>query len=54
MKIYKVRFIGRHVGAIGAFARISTTVKAESEEQARLKLYEEYQDISQLEISEVK
>lgn len=53
-RIYKVKFIGRHVGAIGAFAKISTTIKAETEEQARLKLYDEYEHIQQLEISEVR
>jgi hypothetical protein len=54
MKIYKVKFVGRHVGAIGAFVRFSTTVKAETEEEAREKLYAEYEHIQNLEITEVK
>jgi len=53
MKIYKVKFIGRHIGAIGSFVRFSTTIKSENEEQAKLKLYEEYEHVQHLEISEV-
>lgn len=50
MHIYKVKFIGRRVGAIGAFVRFSTTIKADNEHEARLKLYEEYEHIQNLDI----
>lgn len=54
MKIYKVKFIGRHRDAIRSFVRFSTTIKAENVQEAILKLYENYQDIQKFEIREVK
>jgi translation initiation factor IF-3 len=53
VKIYKVKFTGRRIGAIGIFYRFSLKVKAENEEQATLKLYEKYEHIQQLEFKEV-
>jgi hypothetical protein len=46
MKTYKVRFKGREINAIGIFYQIETTVQAENEKDALLKLYEKYDHIS--------
>ena len=54
MKKYQANFTGREVGAIGIFYNISDTVKAENEEDVRLKLYDKYEHISQLTLKEIK
>lgn len=48
MKTYKVKFSGRKIGALGVSYVMHTTVKADSVEDARLKLYENYDHISLL------
>lgn len=48
MKTYKAKFTGRTKGAIGIFYRIETTVTGENEEQARLNLYDRFENISSL------
>lgn len=53
-KTYRVNFKGRQVGAIGIFYAIADTVQGEDEEQARLKLYEKYEHISGLKLTEIK
>jgi len=42
MPRYEIKFIGRALGAIGITYPITAVVEAEGEEQARLKLYDEY------------
>lgn len=54
MKTYKAKFTGRTVGAIGIFYPIETTVKAENEKQAELKLYDEYEHIQHLVLTEIR
>jgi hypothetical protein len=44
--IYRVSFRGREAGAIGIFSRFAITVRADNEEQARLKLYETHDHIT--------
>lgn len=48
MKKYKFSFIGRQVGAIGIFYKITATVEAENIEAAKLRLYDKYDHIQQL------
>ena len=50
MKKYKISFIGRLAGAIGKTYRIRTTIEANSPEEAKFKLYEKYEHISQVTI----
>ena len=52
MKTYTAKFTGRKVGAIGIFYPITTTVQAENEEAARLKLYDKYEHIMGLKLTE--
>jgi len=52
MKTYKARFYGRTINAIGIFYWIEVEVQGENEEQARLNLYEKYDHISRLTLSE--
>lgn len=54
MKIFKARFIGRQAGAIGRFEEVAVMVSAENKEKARLKLYDEYEHIQNLEIEEIE
>lgn len=48
MKTYKLSFKGRKKGSIGIFYKIRATVIAESFAAAELKLYDNYEHISQL------
>ena len=54
MKTYTVRFYGRTKGAIGICYPITEKVKAESPEQAFLKLYDKYENVHLPKIKEVK
>ena len=45
VSVYRFVFIGREVGAIGVSSKWSRDVWAESEEAARLKLYETHEHI---------
>ena len=53
MKTYYILFHGKKKGAIGAFQHFGTHVKAEDEQKAVLKLYEEYKHIHFPRITEV-
>ena len=50
MTIYQASFSGSKVGSIGAPYGISVKVEASNPEEARAKLYEDYQHISRLEL----
>lgn len=50
-RTYKALFNGRSKGAIGSLHTIYTTVKAKNLEEARLKLYERYEHITNLKLS---
>jgi hypothetical protein len=52
MKTYQAKFTGREVGAIGIFYKITATVEAENAEAARLKLYEKYEHLMDLTLTE--
>ena len=45
---YGAAFIGRRVGAIGVCYHITTSVCGDSEEQARLALYERFEHVHRL------
>ena len=47
---YICRFKGRTLGAIGITYRINTTVEADNPDAARLKLYDKWDTITELEI----
>lgn len=49
--LYKAKFTGRKLHASGVFYEIEDTVEAEDQEQARLRLYDRYQDIMKLELT---
>ena len=49
---YKIKFIGRLVGSIGATFKISETVVAENLKAAKLKLCEQYEHISIVSVKE--
>ena len=53
MKTYNFDFIGRKNNAIGLTYRISDSVKAESYDEALLKLYDKYELISVMHYSVV-
>ena len=40
---FNLYFTGKKKGVIGITSKLSTHIRAESEEKARLKLYEEYE-----------
>jgi hypothetical protein len=46
MKTYIITFTGRKLGAIGLSERFSITLKADNEQDAITKLYEEYEHIT--------
>lgn len=48
MNTYLLTFIGRKIDAIGAFYPIVTEIKAESKEDAILKLYTKYEHVTNL------
>lgn len=52
MKTYKATFTGREVNAIGIFYPITTTVQGANEEQARINLYDRYDHIMGLVLTE--
>lgn len=52
MKCYAFRFTGRKVGAIGKFCEIEIQLFAQDEAVARLKLYDHFEHISNLECKE--
>lgn len=52
-RLYECTFNGRKAGAIGIFYNIYERVQAESKEQAEKKLYEQYEHITRLTITEV-
>lgn len=45
MKTYRIEFIGREAGALGVTSAWTKEVKAESEDAARLKLYDTHEHI---------
>ena len=51
-KCYRVKFVGRRVGAIGIRYNIETLVFAASEDDARNRLYERFEHISAIETKE--
>jgi len=50
---YIANFRGRKVGAIGIFYDITAEVEGYSKKDARLNLYEKYEHISELKLTEV-
>lgn len=53
LRVFKVSFTGRKIGAIGIFYKIKTEVIAPNEatnEEIRLKLYENFEHISEFKI----
>ena len=51
---YKAIFDGRKIGAIGVSGSITTEVKGENPEHARLKLYDRFDHIHQLKLTPVE
>jgi hypothetical protein len=45
LNTYTAHFIGRELGAIGAFYRITTTIQAPDKDSARMSLYDRYEHI---------
>ncbi len=54
MKTYKIQFTGRLKNAIGKTYGHTITVKAESEETARLKIYDTHEHASNIKIKLLK
>lgn len=54
MKKYKATFTGREVNAIGIFYKIETITEGNTEDEARLKLYEKYEHIQELKLIEIE
>ena len=52
MKTYRAKFTGREVNAIGIFYHINTTVQGNDEKEAELNLYDKYEHISGLTLTE--
>lgn len=52
MKTYQASFKGRLVGAIGIFEQFRDTVEAFNYEEARIKLYDKYEHITDLKLVE--
>lgn len=52
MKTYIVSGHGRAVGAIGIFHSFTCLVKAESVEDAKVRVYDQYEHISGMRVSE--
>jgi len=50
---YKANFIGRKRGAIGINYSIETITEGKDKNEAGLKLYDEYEHISQLKLTEL-
>ncbi len=51
---YTATFVGRGIGAIGVFYPITALVEGLNEKDARLKLYNRYEHITHLKLTEVK
>lgn len=54
MKKYQANFTGREVGAIGIFYDIKHVVEANNQEEAKLKLYDYYEHINNLSLTELQ
>ncbi len=52
MNRYRAQFIGREIGAIGITYRIDTFVEGLNRENARINLYNRYEHISHLRLTE--
>jgi hypothetical protein len=52
MDKFKVKFVGRKVGAIGVFTEIEDIIECDIEEQVESLLYRKYEHISNLTIEE--
>jgi hypothetical protein len=52
MKTYDAYFYGRQRGALGICYNIHTTVQGKNEEEARLKLYDRFDDVLRLQLKE--
>jgi hypothetical protein len=50
---YRLEFMGRTVGAIGIRYPISVTLDASSESEARIKIYDTHDHISDLRVTEL-
>lgn len=53
MQTYQVEFFGRKLGAIGAGESFAITIKADSDQGAITRLYENYEHITSLRIYRV-
>ena len=53
-KVYYAQFQGRKKGSIGQMYQVEATVTAGNESVARLKLYDDYEHVGHLEITELK
>lgn len=51
---YRATFTGRKLGAIGIFYSITAEVEGETEEQARLNLYERFEHIHGLKLAQLE
>lgn len=47
MKTYKIRFLGREIGAIGIISHYTETVEAKNKELAILELYKKYEHVNE-------
>ena len=54
MKKYQANFTGREVGAIGIFYDIKHVVEANNQEEAKIKLYDYYEHINNLSLTELQ
>ncbi len=52
--LYTANFYGRLLGAIGILYRITDTVEAENEEQARIELYKKYDSVRDLKLTPIE
>ena len=53
MKTYSATFYGKQKGAIGVFLTYTTVVQGENETQARINLYNRYDHIMSLTLTEI-
>jgi len=54
MNKYLVKFKGRKLNAIGKFYNISETIEASNETNLKVKIYDNYEHITNLTIKEIK
>lgn len=52
MKTYAISFYGREIGAIGAAQAFDITLKAESDNDAITRLYERYEHITSIRVTQ--